>query len=138
MSFKLRSKLFLSYAETISSVREDYRKKSDIIFQSDTKHVSSEIFVANPAILGPNSELIAALADKFGGKYFNDWDDNCCSVFFFIDNPEAEEEITVDPNSWLIKYEVMFSEDAIELSGNGDFVFSKVNVSTTSMNSTYH
>lgn len=138
IDFKLRSRLFLSYSEASNAAHEDFNSKAEIIYPDKQEHLVSQFSVANPIILDQNSDVIEAMAEKFGGKYLSNWDDNCCSVIFFADNPESDDEINLDPNSWMFKYEILFSEDAIELSGNGDFVFSPMNVAHSQFTSSYH
>lgn len=138
IDFKLRSKLFLSYSEATNAAHDDFKKKLEVIYPDKLEHKINSFAVANPAILAQSSEMIEDLAEKFGLKYLSGWDENCCSVLFFADNPDDEEEINLDPNAWMFKYEILYTEDAIELSGNGDFVFSPMNVPHTQFTSTYH
>ena len=138
VDFKLRSKLFLSFTEATLAANDDFNNKLEAVYPDKEEHNISQFSVANPAILSRNNEMITKMAEKFGGKSLEDWDSNCCSVVFFVDNPEQDDDINLDPNSWMFKYEIFFTEDAIELSGNGDFVFSKMNVPHTEFRSTYH
>lgn len=138
IDFKLRSKLYLSYSEAKNGAIDDFDKKLEAIFPDKEEHQVSQFSVANPAILGQSNDLMQELANKYGGNFLSDWDENCCSVIFFADNPDGDDETELSPNSWMFKYEVMFTEDAIELSGNGDFVFSPINVPHNSFTSSYH
>lgn len=138
IDFKLRSKLFISFSETTLAAYDDFQKKLALIYPDKQEHHVSQFSIANPAVFSTDGDLIQSLAEKFGGKYLNNWDENCSSVIFFADNPDAVDDVSLNPNSWMFKYEIFFSEDAIELSGNGDFVFSQMNVPYTQFNSTYH
>lgn len=140
IDFKTRSKLFLSFSEATSHAHEDFEKKLKSLYTDDKKHNIRHISVLNPSFALPGSDFMAALAERFGGQSLSNWDDNCCSVLFFADLPEGDEgdEHAIDPNSWMVKYEVLFAEDAIELSGNGDFVFSPMQVASNNFTSTYH
>lgn len=138
VDFKLRSKLFLSFTEATLAAHDDFDNKLDSIYPDKLEHNVSQFSVANPSILTKNHEMITNMAEKFGGKSLANWDSNCCSVIFFVDNPESDEDININANAWMLKYEVYFTEDAIELSGNGDFVFAPMNVPHTQFTSTYH
>lgn len=140
IDFKLRSKLFLTYPDAVTGVHEDFDKKLQVIYDDKEEHQVNQFSVANPLILGVDPEMMATLSEKYGGNFLNDWDETCCSVMFFADNPDEESEIVThpNPNAWMFKYEIMFMEDAIELSGNGDFVFSPINVPHNSFTSSYH
>jgi len=138
VDFKLRSKLFLTFTEATLAANDDFDNKLSSIYPDKKEHNVSQFSVANPSILTKNHEIITNMAEKFGGKSLSNWDNNCCSVIFFADNPEEDKDINLDVNAWMLKYEIYFTEDAIELSGNGDFVFSQMNVPHTQFKSTYH
>jgi hypothetical protein len=138
LDFKLRSKLFLSYIEAMTSVNEDFNNKLDSIYTDKNTHGVAMFTVANPSIIAQTTD-IESMVKRFSGKNLSDWDENCvCAVFFADNNVEDDEEINSDPNSWLMKYEIFYTEDAIELSGNGNFLFSAMNVPQTQFTSTYH
>ena len=138
VDFKLRSKLFLSFTEATIAANVDFDNKLSIIYPDKKEHNISHFSVANPAILPNNDQLAEAMAEKFSGRRGGKWDNNCCSVIFFADNPDVDENINLQVNSWMFKYEIYFTEDAIELSTNGDYIFSQMNLPRTQFNSTYH
>jgi hypothetical protein len=137
VDFKMRSKLFMSYGEALSAANGDFEQKA-LAFYTKGEHFISQFMIANPSIMIQDADSIEALTAKFGAKYLSGWDDNCCSVLFFADNSEGEEIAALNANSWLVKYEIFYSDDAIELSGNGDFAFEPMNIPRTQFSSTYH
>lgn len=138
LDMKLRSKLFISKSETTRAAIIDFHKKLELIYpdSGEVEHYVSQFAISNPKLT--SKDVILEMLSKFGSKYLNNWDENCCSVIFFADNPNHEEEINLDPNSWMVKYEILYVEDAIELAGNGDFIFAQMDVPQTTFNSTYH
>jgi hypothetical protein len=139
MDFKLRSKLFLSYSETVFAVNEDFNDKLKIIYPDSVDHNINLFSVTNPSILPPTADAMDIINHKLAQKFYQtNWDDNCTSVLFFADNSEDDEEMNGDLNSWLLKYEIFFIEDAIEISKNGNYLFSTMNVPQTEFTSTYH
>lgn len=138
IDFKLRSKLFISYTEAMLAANDDFTKKLESFYPDKQEHQVCQYSVANPSILASSDEVAEKMSIKFGMNYLNGWDDNCCSVIFFADNPTGEEDPDLEPNAWMIKYEILYTDNSIELSGNGDFVFAPINVPRASFNSTYH
>lgn len=138
LDMKLRSKLFISKTETTTAALIDFHKKLPLIYTDadKTEHYVSQFSIVNPKLTSEAD--VSDMLAKFGGKYLNNWDENCCGVMFFADNPNYEAEINLDPNSWMVKYEILYSDDAIELAGNGDFIFAQMDVPRTTFNSTYH
>jgi len=138
VDFKLRSKLFLSFSEATLSAYKDFDNKLKSIYPDKEEHNVSQFSVANPSALPNNDPVAESLVEKFNGRRVGKWDSNCCSTIYFADNPEEDEDINLSVDSWMIKYEIYFTEDAIELSGNGAYIFSQINVPRTQFNSTYH
>jgi len=140
LDLKTRSKLFLSFTEATVHVHADFDKKLALIYPEKKDHQIRHISVLNPAFMMPGSNLMQALAERFGGKALDNWDENCCSAIFFAEaaDEDDDEDRHTDPNSWMVKYEVFYTDDAIELSGNGDFVFSPLSVPHNMITSTYH
>jgi len=136
---KLRSKLFMSYTETMNDVNADFEKKKEAIYPGEKEPNLFSFSVPNPAIIQHPNDFMATMMQQLNSPV-NNWDDNCCNVMFFVDDPIIDEDGGADlaPNAWMFKYEIFFTEDAIELSGNGDFIFSQANVARTAFTSTYH
>jgi hypothetical protein len=47
-------------------------------------------------------------------------------LFFVTDTGktiEEDEAPEISPDMWMLKYEILYFDDAIEMPGNGDFVF---------------
>ena len=139
IDFKLRSRLYLSYSEAINASVKDFNDKLHLLYTDDKEHQVSSFSVSNPEIF-PSNESNLELLGKFGDKYLDGWDDNCCSVVFYADIQNISETDKIIPmyESWMFKYEIFYSEDSIELSGNGDFIFSQINVARSEFTSTYH
>jgi len=139
VDFKMRSKLFMSYQETLNAALADFDNKLTKLYVKKGEHFIGSFTLSNPAVLTPESDVMAAMIAKFGGNYLNDWDENCASVIFFAENPDGDgEKAVLNATSWMVKYEVLFTDDAIELTGNGDFAFEPMNVPKTQFSSAYH
>lgn len=133
VDFKLRSKLFMSYSESINAITEDFKKKILSIYGIIDEQYISKFIVMNPLIFHPDH----AEVNVIDGNYYT-WDENCFSVIFYVDNPEGDDELPITANSWMFKYEIFFTEDAIELSRNGDHIFSSMDIPITELSSSYH
>jgi hypothetical protein len=127
VDFKVRSKLFLNFDETIEHVNLDFDKKANLILGSD-EALFKIASVINPAYASP--EVMEDMIDEFGVEAAEAWDKHCYGIEFFL------EDVIVDQNSWMCKYEIFGTTDGIELSGNGDFVISAMQVQPYT--STYH
>ena len=141
IDFKLRSKLFMSYSEANAGAIEDFDKKLKLIFTDKEVHEINHFSVINPAFASQSADAMEELIRRLGSKAMGEWDENCCNVLFFAANSQVREpnqDSKIDPNSWMFKYEIFYTEDAMELSGNGDIIFSEMNVPHTEFTSTYH
>ena len=129
VDFKIRSRPYMSFTEATIACHYDYKNKQDAIYTEKEEHPVRHICVLNPAFVVPVDDLEAQIAEKFGHAALNGWSDNCAAVLFFAEADFADESNSeFSPNSWMLKYEVLSFDDAIELSGNGDFVFSPMHV----------
>lgn len=136
IEFKTRSKLYKSYSETAQHVHDDFERKL-VKMQLGENFMVKILSVMNPSIIGSSVEEMASLVERFGHRSIDAWDDECCGVVFFMRVPDDSNESDLDgitPNAWMLKYEIFFSEDNIELTKNGDFAL----MSLQNFTSTYH
>lgn len=145
VDFKVRSRPFMSFTETTIASHKDYQVKHSALFG---KKPDEECNVRHICVINPDFMMTEMHADdvpeQFGMSAMNNWSENCCCVLFFnsceecADSPAPFGRISQSPStekdSWMLKYEVMFFDDIIEMPSNGDFVF---NVPSIEL-STYH
>lgn len=137
---KVRSKHFLGFHETTVHAHEDFEKKLSRIFpaEEDEKiEVGYKVItIMNPKFAIPD-QLADMIADRFGEQH-NKWDDDCCGTMFFCDAP-ADEDDDAFSKTWMLKYEVFFEEDTIQLMRkNGDYAFDPVAIAFPSFTSALH
>jgi len=139
IDFKLRSRLFMSYKDALTAANGDFEKKCPGVYPGVEDPNYFSLSVPNPELVSQPNNLMAAIAAQLNTTN-NNWDPHCCNVLFFTDEPiidEDEETAQLSINSWMFKYEIYYTEDAIELAGNGDYVFSQMNLPKTQFSSTY-
>jgi len=127
LDFKIRSRLFRSFTEAKHSAQEDFDRKLPVLYTEGDARIRT-VTVMNPAFVIIGSAVIDGTAGL--------WDSNCCGAVFFCEDKVDEvvdENDELDhsvPSSWMFKYEIFFSDDAIEISKNGEYAFQDL--------STYH
>lgn len=137
---KVRSKHFLGFHETTAHAHEDFEKKLSRIFPVEPGQKIEAgykvITIMNPKFAIPD-QLSEMIAERFGEQH-NHWDDDCCGMMFFCDAP-AEEDDDEFPRTWMLKYEVFFEEDSIQLMRkNGDHAFDPAALAFQSFTSALH
>jgi hypothetical protein len=133
----------LGFNEASEAAQEDFSDKLEYLYIDDAKYHINFMLVMNPSF-GPEA-LHNQLINRFGSSA-SIWEENCCGAIFFSesdsdDEDEDEEEIEADyspERDWMFKYEIYFSEDSIEFTKNGEYVFSPAQISHMSMTSSYH
>lgn len=113
VDFKFRSKLFSTYQEAVNAAEWDFGFRLEVFFEDVEEHVEipiQEMLVVNPAF-AVNPDVARETAEKFP-QHSGNWDPTCTAAIFFI------EEDT--PSEWLLKYEVYFADDGIEVAKNGE------------------
>lgn len=125
IDFKIRSKLYLSYTESVIHVHDDIKLKLSAIFPEIEEGQEKSAFIKVVSLMNPHyaimSEISQKLAEKFGN--LNDhWDENCCSAIFLSEGEKDEEEDDI-PKTWMFKYEIFYVEDPIEICKNGEYAF---------------
>lgn len=137
IDFKLRSRLFMSYKDALAAAKGDFEKKKPAVYPEEEDPNYFSISVPNPDMVSQQTNIMAAIAAQLNS---NNWDPSCCNVLFFADEPIIDEDDGTTKfglNSWMFKYEINVTNDAIELAGNGDHVFSQINLPKTQFTSTY-
>lgn len=139
VDLKVRSKIYRSFSEAVQASHTDFHSKMSFLYEKEKQQVESTT-VMNPTFMG-NSVALLEVAATYGPQA-TVWDENCCAAIFmsekrFVEDQPREEENELPP-TMMFKYEVMFTEDAIELTRNGDFVISPANIPSHNYNSTYH
>lgn len=110
VEFKFRSKLYSSYSETVSGAEYDLSCRIEVLYEEDAQLNVQEMVIVNPEFaVTPDVAIENA---KELGMHSGHWDPTCAAAIFFVD-----EEY---PTDWLLKYEVYFMEDGIEIPKNGD------------------
>ena len=143
VDFKVRSKLYFGFNEASEGAQEDFESKLKHLYLDDAKHSINFILVMNPSF-GPEA-LHNSLIRKFGASA-SVWEENCCGTIFFSESTSEDEDEEDDSygdsiaagSEWMFKYEIYFSEDAIEFTKNGEYVFNPVQISHMSITSSYH
>jgi hypothetical protein len=111
VDFKFRSKLFNTYTEAVSAGEYDFAYRAEILYnEENTAPEISEMVIINP-VYAVNPNVASENADKIG-LHNESWDQTCCAAIYFID-----KEV---PTDWLMKYEIYFAEDGIEVVKNGE------------------
>ena len=120
---KIRSRPFLSFNETLTRAQEDLSKKELTIFppsknNEEDSHTSIRVVtLMNPKFVlngdrGEAQIVLAHLGDS------DRWDDDCCGAVYMceVDVTAADDEL---PSSWMIKYEVRYTDDDMFFDGEG-------------------
>lgn len=132
---KIKSKYFTDFNEATMFINKDFYKKADLIFDDDQTHVIKAIMVMNP-LLAEHNETDAKIA-----KAFNQcWEDSCCGTFFFCETEQDDiDKNDLVPDSWLIKYEIYFANDEIDLvDKNGEYMFAPSSLTYPGYSSNIH
>lgn len=104
VDFKFRSKLFNTYDETVHASEYDFSNRITILYtDEDSKLEIDELIIVNPAYSIENIE----------SNLKREWDETCCGALYYIDKSS--------PTDWIMKYEIYFAEDGIEVVRNGEF-----------------
>jgi hypothetical protein len=132
IDLKVRSRPYMSFTEATIAGHKDFQQKQVAIFNDKKDYTYRHICVINPEFIMTESNVShEQIVERFGASAFSSWDDNCCSVLFFLTddgvNFEEGEAPEISPDMWMLKYEIMFFDDGLELPGNGDFVFAPTN-----------
>ena len=148
VDFKVRSQLYATFEDAVEGAETDFEMKLEQVYDDDEDHQISFMSVMNPKFANGGKTIEVQLSDKYTARQ-NLWEDNCCASLFFLEGddssmPEDEEEgeeadiPATGPAQWMFKYEIYWSEDAIEFTKNGEYIFEPASISYNSMSSTYH
>lgn len=133
VELKVKSKHYLSFYEASVHTQADFDLKLPFLYpgsSEDEEHPIRVTTVMNPTFVTPSSKDLEA-----GGR----WDDDCCATVFFSESSEDDDEEEGLPNNWLLKYEIRFINDGIELfAKNGEEAFAAVDVPLNDFTSAYH
>lgn len=110
VDFKFRSKLFSTYSETVKGAEFDFSLRLEVLYDPEVEIGIKETVVVNPTY-AVNPQAAIQTAQEIN-VHNESWDDSCAASLFFFD-----EDLT---NEWLLKYEVYFVEDGIEVTKNGE------------------
>lgn len=141
IDLKARSRPYMSLTEVTIAAHKDAQLKLKSIFDDETDEhrdpnfTVNHVCVMNPLMLMAECGEIdqEAIAERFGPGALYNWDDNCCSAMFFLTNHKKINDASdISSDDWLLKYEVMYFSDSIEIAGNGDFVFAPSNINMSS------
>lgn len=142
VDFKIRSKLYMKFEETMVAINADFDRKVEALWPGEDKEKARKTHVLSYAVSNPvhmvqeNPEFFAQIMEKFGQKPTG-WDEECDVTIFFAEGDATDEENEM-PSTWMFKYELYHLEDAIALNAkkNGEYIFK--NVATHGMSSRYH
>ena len=119
VALKFRSRPYNTFSEASISCHKDFQDKLPGLFEEENSTFKC-INVFNPDCLEDEFAIDRIIDDIANDNHLNyGWDENCCSVLFFNEDNGIDEE--TDPNAWMIKYEVLFYEDGIEHTSNGEY-----------------
>lgn len=134
----IRSRSFISYAEVCNHLDLDFQKKMNVLYPGKTDEMRmGQISVVNPAF-AVSPEMAKELYEKTGREDL--WRDNSCSMIFYHDLEGDEDDETTDegdivlPDSWILKYEILYSDDEIDLTECGGLE----TVALTNLSSSLH
>lgn len=144
VDLKMRSKLFLSYSEACLQAINDFTKKLPGFYPgSEDEHSITRIQLINPSFSATPEVLLM----QKGSNLIKEWDANCASTIFFFERnleedageEEGEESLKIT-EPWILKYEIRFTEDAIETTKNGEHLFIPTQGTNpkTNFTSSYH
>ena len=132
---KIRSKYFLGYSEVMHHAQIDFRQKLPKIFPpSDDTNDKKENAIKVISVMNPKFAMQHIEDGRFGEQ---EWDDNCCGTMFFCN--EHSDDDDEFPRAWMMKYEIFFEEDVIQLvPKNGEHAFDPAQVAYQSFSSALH
>lgn len=136
---KIRSKHFIGFNESTVHAYQDFNKKLSKIFPPREDKKKQEVPLKVITIMNPkfaiHDELNEMINENFGEQQ---WDDDCCGTMFFCDAPLSEEDDEF-PHTWLMKYEIYFENDTIQLQRkNGEYAFDPAALAFQSFTSVLH
>lgn len=134
---KIRSKYFLGYSEVLQHAQLDFYQKLPKIFPpTEDPDAPNENPIKAITIMNPKfamAHLDNQLVDQ------QKWDDNCCGTMFFCDAAGTEEDDDSFPVAWMMKYEIFFEDDVIQLvRKNGEHAFDPAKLAYQSYTSSLH
>lgn len=134
MEFKVRSKLYHDFVEATDAAHDDFDMKCDGLYPDRPEQALQWVTAINPIFsqdVNTEEEPVFVTGD---------WQDNCAGSIFFMevdeDDEDEEEEPVFEPGSWLLKYEIFFAQDILEVPVNGEAAFSPTLAGCTT--SSYH
>jgi len=131
IEIKTRSKLFMVLNHIIPDIHDDFGSKLKFIFKDENEHPIQGVSLLNPIHAdGTNSVQFV------GGS--RQWSENCHGSMIFVDRSNdfnENEDQSLNLDNWLIKYDIFFTTDAIEISHNSEYVINYVNFNNASV---YH
>jgi hypothetical protein len=145
IQLKARSKLYHTIEAAVDGAHNDFSLKLEAMYDEEENPAFTTITAINPKQLDP--KIQTRVTTEFGED--GRWDDNCHASIFFcevapdspLDDMEdeelqqlTEEEISAidKPTTWQLKYEIYFTDDAIEVTSNGEYAFTGPMVQTSS------
>ena len=133
---KIQSKYFLGYSETMHHAQLDFKQKLPRCFPpSNDPNDKKENEIKAISVMNPKFAMPHIEDGRYGEQT---WDDNCCGTMFFCNEPSTDDEDTF-PSAWMMKYEIFFEEDIIQLvSKNGEHAFDPAQVAYQSFSSALH
>lgn len=125
IELKTRSKLYLDFEQASQSAHDDFDLKLKMMYDHDQKDQMIRCISATNPMFDPDAEDTAY--DQ------GDWEEWCAGSIFFGESDEDEEddEMPMEPGSWMIKYEIFYIEDAIEVMKNGEMIYCPGSHNTT-------
>lgn len=139
LEFKVRSKLYHSFEESSEGAYHDFDLKSEILYtdeEVENKNIRW-LTATNPAFELEDGE----------SPQTDDWEPGVAGTIFFLEvdgpAPETDEDeelsdeeaMMMVSHSWMFKYELKYSMDAIENCVNGEAIFTPA---LSGITSSYH
>jgi len=127
-NLQIRSQMYMDFETACEAVHQDFELKMPPMYGDNHDQQLIRMVTATNPMFNPSSEDASDL----------DWSDDCAGSVFYAEAETEEMNVVVEPNSWLIKYEIYFIQDITEWSRNGDATFSPPDQDYLELSSTYH
>lgn len=134
----IRSKYFLGFSEALKHAQLDFKQQLPKLYPS-TLDPNEKVEKAIKVITVMNPKFALSRLDPAESYNTQEWDADCCGTMFCCDAPSEEEAEENFPDAWIVKYEVFFEEDIIQLVlKNGEHAFDPAALAYQSFSSALH
>lgn len=129
LNLQVRSKMYMTFDDACEAVHNDFELKMPAMYGHDHEKQLIRMVSATNPMFNPDCEDSSEL---------DNWTDDCAGSVFYAEAETEDTDVVVEPNSWMMKYEVFFIEDITEWPRNGDSTYSPPEINWRNLSSTYH